>query len=70
MVRRCHINLHKKTKMHKVCPTSDTPLPGLNPGHPRDGREYSPIYYNDRTLNKCWTLSDYIYDKCTLDYVH
>ena len=28
-----------------------TPLPGSNPGRPRDRREYSPLYYNDLADN-------------------
>ena len=34
------IQKHKKRKKYRRCR-------GSNPGHPRDRREYLPLYYND-----------------------
>ena len=32
------------------------PYVGLILGHPRDRREYSPLYYNDILVSKVWTV--------------
>ena len=37
---------------------------GSNPGHPRDRREYLPLYYNDFVV---WWISYNVYIKVTID---
>ena len=47
-------NKQKKKKQERRCR-------GSNPGHPRDRREYSPLYYNDvAVMSENDKISNYI----------